>query len=332
MPKGHRKSRGISLTISSRSLPKVRFLYRRSSRYLGSTLMRCFQMCALAQRHLGDRYDFGVIGLPRLSWPGVEAAWIALQPRGTTYILVKDVVDRFSPEGLKWLQSKAAGVGLDYIDRHLHIMPPEGIDIHISASYSGVEAMGTQMAAAGISGQTGLLLHGPDHRILGCPKAQMDHFQPVYFGSAHVTQMDDRVASQVPCIDVTNTDLMAQNIDQVVGANLHYAVRKIVTYPHVRGRKPFTKGATAAVLGANVLTHADEDDALHFLGPDYPYLCASTDPDLIYETLTKARKTFGQAEWHHAQRIMQTVEQRTAPAAQAEQLLTLIRQLRQTIR
>ncbi|WJY21189.1 hypothetical protein QTA57_15635 [Fontisubflavum oceani] len=115
-----------------------------------------------------------------------------LQPRDAIFILVKDAVDRFSPDGLSRLQAKSAGVALDYIDRHLHIMPQRCIDMHIAASASGVLAMEARIAeTAGtqdaIEGCVGRLLHGVDHRLHSLPKATMEQFRPVYFGSPNVT-------------------------------------------------------------------------------------------------------------------------------------------------
>jgi len=40
--------------------PKVRFVYRRSSRYLGSTVLRVDQLCRLSRRHPSERYDFAI--------------------------------------------------------------------------------------------------------------------------------------------------------------------------------------------------------------------------------------------------------------------------------
>ncbi|MEO1272402.1 MAG: hypothetical protein AAFX99_30255, partial [Myxococcota bacterium] len=124
----------------------------------------------MAQDQLGDRYDFALQAVPNLQKLGLEVPWIAVQPRGTVFILVKDAVDRFSSEGLLRLQARAAGIALDYIDRHLHIMPPQGVDLHISASISGETAMRARMAeVAGtdqqLAGETAQLLHGVDHRL-----------------------------------------------------------------------------------------------------------------------------------------------------------------------
>lgn len=315
-----------------RRRPRVRFLYRSSSRYLGSTQMRGFQLCSLAKDQLGHRYDFAMQSVPNLLKLRMEGAWIALQPRGTIFILVKDVVDRFSQEGLMRLQQRAGGVALDYIDRHFHIAPPRGIDLHISASIAGIQALEARMAdvrgtAEAIEGEAALLLHGVDHRIRNLARATHDRFDPVYFGSPHVTTIPDKLGADLPIIDVTTADAMSSNFHRVAGHNLHYGIRRIVEYPHLRGRKPFTKGFTAAVLGANILTHADEDDALHLLGEDYPYMAHSTDEEHILDTWEKARRTFGGPQWNDALRQMDALAQRVSFAAQAEELDAILRRL-----
>lgn len=315
-----------------RHRPRVRFLYRSSSKYLGSTLMRGFQLCSLMQDRLGDRYDFDIRPVPNLQKLRLEAAWIRLQPRDTIFILVKDVVDRFSPEGLMRLQSRAAGVALDHIDRHLHIMPKRGIDLHISASVSGVAAMKARITevegtADQIEGDTAQLLHGVDHRLRDLSQAKMDRFRPVYFGSPHVTTIPPRIAEELEVIDARNTRNMAAHFRSVAGYNLHYGIRKIVEYPHLRGRKPFTKGFTAAVLGANILTHADEDDALHLLGPDYPFMAASTDPDAILEIWEKAQRDFGGPNWLAAGKKMSELSERVSFEAQTMEFEAIIKRL-----
>lgn len=315
-----------------RQRPRVRFLYRSSSRYLGSTQMRGVQLCRLAQDQLGDRYDFALQAVPNLQKLHLEWPWIAMQPRGTVFVLVKDAVDRFSTEGLLRLQARSAGVALDYIDRHLHIMPPQGIDLHISASISGVAAMDARIAElAGtgdaIQGETALLLHGVDHRLYELPKAKLDQFRPVYFGSPHVTTIPADLLQQLAVIDATNTEAMAANFASVAGYNLHYGIRKIVEYPHLRGRKPFTKGFTAAVLGANILTHTDEDDALPLLGSGYPFMAASTEPEAIIDTWHKAQRDFGGATWQKASERMSKLAQKVSFKAQAAQLETVLLRL-----
>ena len=312
--------------------PKVRFLYRSSGGYLGSTQMRGFQLCDLARDQLGDRYDFAMQPVPNLQKLRIEGAWIAWQPRGVIYFIVKDAVDRFSPEGLQRLHAKAAGTALDYVDRHLHIMPPRGIDLHIAASISGTAAMMARIAeVAGtdeaIDGQVMRLMHGVDHRLYALPKARDDRFRPVYFGSPHVTTMPDAIARSIDIIDATTTEKMAENFARVSGYNFHYGIRKIVQYPHIRGRKPFTKAFTAAVLGANILTHADEDEALPVLGPNYPYMTASTNHGEVSEMMDKARRTFGGPEWRAAEIQMQRLADMVSFKAQAAELDAILRRL-----
>lgn len=178
-----------------------------------------------------------------------------------------------------------------------------------------------------IAGETAQLLHGVDHRLYNLPKAKQDHLRPVYFGAPHVTTIPPELVQHVPVIDAGQTASMAANFASVAGYNLHYGIRKIVQYAQPRGRKPFTKGFTAAVLGANILTHADEDDALPLLGPDYPFMAASTDSEAIMETWHKAKRDFGGATWNDASEQMSRLAQKVSFKAQAAQLDSVIRRL-----
>jgi len=294
--------------------------------------MRGFQICSLARERLGDRFDFAMQSVPNLRKLGIERAWIAMQPRDTVFILIKDAVDRFSQEGLERLQRKSAGVALDHIDRHRHIMPPRGIDIHISASVSGVSAMKGRIAELegtpeAIEGDVALLLHGVDQRLYELPKATYDRFRAAYLGSPHVTTIPEEIADQIKVVDATTTEKMAENYRAISGYNFHYAIRKIVEYPHLRGRKPFTKAFTAAVLGANVITHADEDDALLLLDESYPYMATSTDHQEIVEVMHKAKRTFGGPDWTHAQKEMTRLAEMVSFDTQAADLEAILLRL-----
>ncbi|MEM9318896.1 MAG: hypothetical protein AAGA70_07795 [Pseudomonadota bacterium] len=294
--------------------------------------MRGVQLCDLARSILGDRYDFAVQYVPNLGKLGLEAAWIALQPRGTVYIFVKDTVDRFSPEGLVRLRDRAAGTALDYIDRHLHLMPPQGIDLHVSASVSGVQAMKDRIARVSgtdeaIEGDVVRLLHGVDRRIHDLAKARQDRLRPVYLGSLHIPTIPPDIEQRMTILDATTTQKMTENFRAVAGHNFHYAVRQPKTWPGIRGRKPFTKGFTAAVLGANILTHADEDDALPLLGSTYPYMAPSTDHDAIRQVFARAERTFGGPEWQRALSQTARLAELVAPKAQAAELEAIVRRL-----
>ncbi|MEM6891364.1 MAG: hypothetical protein AAF636_25025 [Pseudomonadota bacterium] len=311
---------------------KVLFLYRSSGGYLESTLMRGFQLCELAREHLGDRYDFAMRAVPNLQRLRIEAAWIAMQPKRAIFLYVKDVVDRFSPEGLRRMQARSAGTALDYVDRHLHIMPHQGIDLHISASLSGVDAMRARLRETAetpnvIKGDVACLLHGADLRIHKLPKVSHDGFRPVYFGSPHVTTIPQALQERLEVIDATTIEKMAENYRSVAGYNFHYAVRQIVEYPHIRGRKPLTKAVTAAVLGANVLTHADEDDALPLLGPDYPFMTCSTDHGEILEMMARAEREFGGPVWDKARSQMEALASRVSFKAQMDDLEAILKRL-----
>ena len=294
--------------------------------------MRAFQLCSIAHDLLGDRYDFATQAVPNLRRLRIEGPWLALQPRGTVFILVKDAVDRFSPDGLLALQERAAGVALDHIDRHLHIMPRRGIDLHVSASVSGVAAMSDRIAEVtggpdAISGEVARLLHGVDLRVHQLPRATYDALRPVYFGAPHVTTIPAAIAHQIPVLDATTTQKMEANYRAVAGYNLHYGIRRIVKYPHIRGRKPFTKGFTAGVLGANILTHADEDDALPLLGPDYPYMADSTEEAKILETWARVQREFGGPMWRKAADAMEQLSTLVSIPAQAAELDAILRRL-----
>jgi uncharacterized protein YqeY len=119
---------------------------------------------------------------------------------------------------------------------------------------------------------------------------------------------------------------MARIIGSLPNYNLHYAVRHS-TQRRGEAYTPFTKGFTAAVCRANILVNRQVDDAIEFLGDDYPYMVQQLDETEIMDMLDHAVAGYGSAEWRTARKIMQSVEARTNPAAIAQQAEAVLREL-----
>jgi len=301
---------------------RVRFVFRRSARTLGSIQMRAFQMCRLAQAHLGQRHNFDTIGIPRFETHEDEMNWINSRRKGTVFVFIKGAIDVLSDEGRAALAERSAGIVVDYVDQRLSKMVPKDVDVHISASYAGLRAMQDKLRQnPEIHGEAHLLLHNVDERLYDMKARSANDLRTLYFGSPALTRITDRIAPHVDVFDASNAPAMEENHRKIEDYNMHYCVRETVDD---RGGepfyKPFTKGFTAAVCGANVVTHADVDDALEFLGGEYPYLARSNSEEDVLEQLIKARATFGKKEWNKANRIMSGVAQRISPTNIALQL------------
>ena len=89
--------------------------------------------------------------------------------------------------------------------------------------------------------------------------------------------------------------------------NCLYSMRKEGSYEFLY--KPSTKVATAAAIGANIIT-SKEPSAVELLGKDYPYL-TDTDFESVKKTIEYAKETFGKKVWSDALKTMKEVKKRT---------------------
>jgi hypothetical protein len=312
--------------------PKVRFVYRRSARYLGSTVLRADQLCRLAQRHLGDRYDFATLSIPRMTQRWRQSLWVKMREEAI-YIFVKDAVDRLDREHLAELKRKSIAIGVDYVDRSLAALRPDSVDLHISASVAGRAALKSLVAASDDSDKpagaaTALLLHNTDERLESLRFRQMDQARVVYFGGPGNTVLTDYARSVVDVVSAELSNDMTANFRRLEGYNAHYCVRPDEDETNLRRRfKPFTKGFTAAACGANVIVNCSVDDAVAFLGVDYPFLIRRATKNDIDEGLQRLVDAFGSADWARAQSTMAAIRERVKPPAIAgdfDQLLTAL--------
>jgi len=85
--------------------------------------------------------------------------------------------------------------------------------------------------------------------------------------------------------------------------------------------KPFLKGFTAALAGANILLARDETEAAFWLPDDYPYwIEAHPSEDAILAGLEYARETFRGEQWREALTMMRELSARTADSVIVSQL------------
>jgi len=309
--------------------PKVRFVYKRSSRYLGSTVLRADQLCRLAQRHLGDRYDFATPPIPGAMRPWHQSLWVKLREEAI-YIFVKDAIDRLDREHLAALRKKAVAICVDYIDRSLEFMRPDSVDLHISASIAGQAALkvliGESKDADKPDGAAAaLLLHNTDERLESLRFAPLDRARVVYFGGPGNTVLTSYARAVVDVVSAELSKDMNANFRRLQDYNAHYCVRPDRGGARLgRSYTPFTKGFTAAVCGANVIVNRGVDDAAAFLGDDYPFLIdAAKDSDLD-DGLRRALDAFGGAAWKRGLGVMEAMRSRIAPALLARDLATMV--------
>ena len=137
-----------------------------------------------------------------------------------------------------------------------------------------------------------------------------DHLRAGYFGDIANTYCPDSLRRTVELVSLDTINVEMNWIDRLPAYNCHWVVRRYRTADD--GGKPFLKGFVAARCGAVVVAGRDDDDALEYLGDDYPFYIRGTDsPGLEYQMATFA-SAFGGPEWRYAQEIMAQLAARSS--------------------
>ena len=101
-------------------------------------------------------------------------------------------------------------------------------------------------------------------------------------------------------------------LDLLPNYNCHWIVRQF--RPWDSSFKPFLKGFLAARCGAPVIVTAEDGDAGHYLGDDYPFYARSLAAADLEMALAIAAAGFGGPDWGRARDIMAQVAARSSDA------------------
>lgn len=300
---------------------RVIFAHLAGHQSSGAKIMRCDQLAAMAREHLdASKWRFEVLALPREGQLRKQRL-MTDEVRGAVVIFLKRAWKVIDPEHLADWREAAKGMAIDYVDARTTPEPEIEIDVHIAAS-GALERHLT-------STRPGARIMRLDHHAdpgLTLSKTQQD-LRLAYFGRADNRTLPPGLAHRVLSPDYDGLRIGGDVRDAMGRANLHYAVREMKPEAQRTSFKPFTKGFNAAAVGANVLVNRQVDDALEWLGPDYPYLINDCRPDTIATAMVKAESTFGTSEWSDARAKMESIRQAVQPSvvtAQLERILNAI--------
>jgi hypothetical protein len=282
------------------------------------------QLRAFIRPHLPDHIDFrmrGVSPAGRCRDLNVRT-WLWSQRRSVV-ILARTIAYRLTPDEVGILRRRAIAVGVDHKDGDLNDVDLSLFDFHVSSSMTGARAL-EQILAEGQGHRrdafVGLLFQGYDTRLANLRPRQTSRFAPIYVGADENAAIPESLRPAITTIAVTwNRDMMAA-LQRMPDFNFHFAVRPDAADSLLRRYKPFTKGANAAACFSNILINEQADDALAFLGRDYPYLLRSNTAAEVAEGFTRARDDFGGPEWRRGLDIMRAVRERVSGPALARQL------------
>lgn len=285
----------------------------------GSCFMRADQLARLIRPYLPDDLILttGQIG-PRLPLFGGAAA---LSNGARVVILTKHAAERTDPEIIAALRRTGALVGVDHVDSDFDRIAGKPFDFHISATLAGLAAMQARFAPAPVF----VLHHHADPRIRPA-RTDLDRLHAAYLGKPSNCHLPAGLMPHVTMLHAVTDPQMQQALPRLRDFNLHYAMRPAAA-PEGHGCKPFLKGFNAAAAGANILVARDTDDALHFLGADYPYLMTGTDDATILRQFEAARDGHGGPDWRRGLDRMRALRDAVSGPTLARDFTAMIRTL-----
>jgi len=294
---------------------KVVFLHRKGQTGAGSKIMRCDQLSEMCRQHLGDAFEFSVVSQrPLRNDAAIRETCKAFND--CIVILLKGTASMFGEEGMYKLSRNARAVCIDYVDADISGSFSKFADVHIGASRVGCQMLQRMLDNCGgeaSGGQVMHLTHHTDPRLLGRRCRRLDKVSAGYLGHSANVYLPGEVKKRVRVLDYARDSKISDTFDALCDFNMHYCVRPPTRRRPRQIAKPFTKGFTAAALGAVVMTARDTDDAVYYLGEDFPFLLETLDEPEIIKALEKAESLFGTSTWAEAVDRMEFVRSRSSP-------------------
>lgn len=282
------------------------FVYVEQFRGSGSTIMRGFQLADIARRHLGPRIRVTVRPLvPNF--------------RRSTLFLTKGALKVATTETLARLKRRGNRLLFDVVDE----LPPETTrefaDAIVASSLTAFEAYAREFPQIPVA----LVNHHVDPRLEAATAGpRPDEFRIGYFGERENAVLTPRIEETVEVVHIDTSSEDTKWLASIPHFSMHYAVRRIRLLDQY---KPFLKGFTAAHAGAPILIQRSQEEAVRWLGLDYPYLIDEPVSEAtIIRAIEEAASEFGGTRWGEALDVMAGLRERTRPERIAAELRTLL--------
>jgi hypothetical protein len=162
------------------------------------------------------------------------------------------------------------------------------------------------------------------NRLIRPSAPPTDRLRAGYFGELANTVRPDSLAGLVELVGINTSRVETSWIERLPEFNAHWIVRKRRPFD---GAKPFLKGFLAARCGAVVIASRDDEDALQYLGDDYPFFVRSLEPADLEADMVEIAAGFGGPDWRRAQAIMAEVAARSTDAVVAAEFRAMIEAL-----
>lgn len=294
------------------------FVVKLGDQNVGSAKMRGVDLARIVAPYLGERLQPILISMPGRKSPILQRLWARSRPRGGIYFLTKSCCP-MDAEAAALLRARSEGVCIDYVDHNLSLLWSDQADVHVCASYAQEEKiLAVQKSGDFAAGPTQVILHNADAALYGIQPKVRPTFSAVYCGNLANTHVPDSLADQVQFLDGSKPQMMKRNRARLSAFALHYGVREEGGAP-ASVVKPFTKGVTAAVCHANMVTSRDVPDAVRLLGEDYPFFCEGRMDSQIIDAFRRAKEAFGGPEWHRGLDAMTKLREEVSGPALAAQ-------------
>ena len=302
--------------------PRVIFVYTSAHSGAGSKIMRVDQLASAADNLIGARWDFATLQLPRFNRPR-RLRQTATHMEGAITIFLKGAFARADKELQERWSAAARAVAIDYIDANIDQTIEAPVAMHIAASRAGQRALRRHL---GPEAAIGLVDHHWDPRLDGSDGPART-FSLGYFGDPLNAVITEGAAARLADPSPALPDFSADTFARMKRTAMHYGVRDMASDERRTVFKPFTKGFNAAAAGACIFVNRQVDDAVEFLGDDYPFLIDDTDKNSIDQGLAAAEKAFSTQEWAEALDRMRSVRERTSLNSSVSQLERLVTEL-----
>jgi hypothetical protein len=236
--------------------------------------------------------------------------------RGQVVVLAKGALQTLAPEAIAALRTRNVAVIGVWDD-----LPPEpakmaALDASMTLSHRQTLDFMRRFPATPAFHVT----HQVNRLIRPCPPPA-DRLRTGYFGELANTVRPDTLARMVELVGIDTSHVETDWIGRLREFNAHWTIRK---RRPIDGAKPFLKGFLAARCGAVAVSAREDEDALHYLGDDYPFFVTSLDPADLEADMVALAAAFGGPEWRHARAVMEQVAARSTDAVVAAEFRAMI--------
>lgn len=261
----------------------------RGSRFFASEIMRTEELAHIVKRFGGWSAGARVLELG-----------LTTEIRDSVVWLNKRVIEHVSEAQLQDLRARNNLVVSDYVDGPPRTDIDYLFDFHVASS-----VMQFQSFTRSHGSRKAWLV---THHVSNFPRFTDEFrkgFRIAYFGersnAPHLGELPERIE-----VFSTKNGESYGHLDNLWPA--HYIFR----YTRAgEGFKPFTKGFFAAHSGSVALDAEDNEEALWYLGHDYPFLAKSSRYEDVVNTIEFAKSEYGTSVWKHALEIMREVRHRS---------------------